>query len=214
MGFRKKHGQPAKPLVRSFEETRNPAPADLDVSLRWFLICARPRAEAKAKEGLEAAGSIVFWPSLHRIICNGRRRIEHDVATFPGYLFASGGLLGPRSDDDEEEAAGPVVAANGRLISSVRDIDGIVKVYGNERGWLRVPGQAIRAVANHQNQAAPEIPPARFAAGTVVNVLSGPFMHLQAVMVEQIGQHEARVMVEFLGGERLVSLGISQLDAA
>lgn len=215
MGRRPPHNQtgPIAP-VRTFVETRNPAPADLDIGLDWLLVCTKPRAEAKAKEGLEAAGCTVFWPSRHRVITFGNRRIEHDVATFPGYLFAAGVPFRARYLDRVQEDRTTVVTVNGRPIDDIRDIDGVQRVVGNERGWLRVPGSAIRAVADYQNGKEPEKPAFRFRPGERVSVISGPFMDFSAVMVEQIGLHEARVLIDILGGERVVSLGISQLDAA
>lgn len=213
MGRRSPHNQPP-PSVRTFTETRNPAPADLDPSLHWLLVCTKPRAEAKAKKGLEAAGCTVFWPSRHRLITLGKRRIEHDVATFPGYLFAAGVPFQARYLDRVEDDRSTVVTVNGRPIDDIRDIDGVQKVIGNERGWLRVPGSAILAVANYQNGKEPEKPAIRFRAGDAVSVISGPFMDFSAVVVEQIGLHEAKVLIEIMGSERVVSLGISQLDAA
>jgi len=213
MVHRKNRERPNQPLVRTFVETRNPAPADLDPGLHWLLVCTRPRAEAKAANGLREAGCTVFWPSRKRVITFGKRRIEHDVAIFPGYLFAAGvpfrAVSHDRVGDDRS-----VVTVNGRPIDDIRDIDGVVRVYGNERGWLRVPPAAIRAVADWQNGKEPEKPALRFHAGDAVHVISGPFMDFSAVVVEQIGLHEAKVLIDFLGGERVVSLGISQLDAA
>lgn len=217
MGRRPPHNQPPPSppsTVRTFVETRNPAPPDLDTGLHWLLVCTRPRAEHKAAEGLRAAGCTVFLPSRKRLITFGKRRIEHDVATYPGYLFAAGVPFRARYVDRVQEDSSTVVTVNGRPIDDIRDIDGVVKVIGNERGWLRVPGAAIRAVADYQNSVEPEKPPLRFKAGERVNVISGPFMDWQAVVVEQIGLHEAKVLIDIMGGERVVCLGISQLDAA
>lgn len=211
MGRRKEH-TPSSP-VRTFVETRNPAPTDLDPNLHWLLVCTRPRAEAKAAEGLRAAGCTVFLPTRKRVITMGKRRIENDVATFPGYLFAAGVPFRAVAHD-HVTADRQVVTVNGRPIDDIRDIDGVVKVYGNERGWLRVPPSVIRGVAELQNAPEPKKPAKRFHPGDNVLVISGPFMDFFAVVVDQVGQHEAKVLIEIMGAEREVSLGISQLDAA
>lgn len=213
MGNRKNRERPAQSTVRTFVETRNPAPADLDLSLHWLLVCTRPRAEAKAAEGLRAAGCTVFLPTRKRVITMGKRRIENDVATFPGYLFAAGVPFRAVAHD-HVTADRQVVTVNGRPIDDIRDIDGVVRVHGTERGWLRVPPAAIAAVADWQNAAEPVVPAKRFKAGQSVMVISGPFLDFSAVVVEQIGLHEAKVLIEIMGAEREVSLGISQLDAA
>lgn len=212
MGRRPPH-TPLPPPVRTFVETRNPAPDDLDPNLHWLLVCTRPRAEHKAADGLRAAGCTVFLPSRKRVITMGKRRIENDVATFPGYLFAAGVPFRAVAHD-HVTADRKVVTVNGRPIDDIRDIDGVVRVHGTERGWLRVPPSAIRAVAAWQNAAEPVAPAKRFEAGQAVMVISGPFLDFSAVVVEQIGLHEAKVLIEIMGAEREVSLGISQLDAA
>lgn len=211
MGRRNPHTPPS--TVRTFEETRIPAPADLDPTLHWLLVCTRPRAETKAAEGLRAAGCTVFLPQVRRVITLGKRRIEHEVATFPGYLFAAG-LPFRAVAHDHVTADRQVVTVNGRPIDDIRDIDGVVKVFGTERGWLRMPPSVIRAVAAIQNEVAPRKPAKRFRPGDNVMVISGPLMDFCAVVVDQISQHEARVLIEIMGAEREVSLGISQLDAA
>lgn len=213
MGFRKKHNAGPVSSVRTFVETRVPAPADLEPNLHWLLVCTRPRAEAKAAEGLRAAGCTVFLPRRRRVITLGKRRVEHEVATFPGYLFAAGVPFRAVAHDHVTEDR-QVVTVNGRPIDDIRDIDGVVKVYGNERGWLRVPPSVIRAVAELQNAPEPKKPAKRFHPGDNVLVISGPFMDFFAVVVDQVGQHEAKVLIEIMGAEREVSLGISQLDAA
>ncbi len=213
MGNRKNRERPAETAVRTFVETMNPAPDDLDPNLHWLLVCTRPRAEAKAAEGLRAAGCTVFLPTRKRVITMGKRRIENDVATFPGYLFAAGVPFRTVAHD-HVTADRKVVTVNGRPIDDIRDIDGVVRVHGTERGWLRVPPSIIRAVAELQNAPEPKRPANRFHPGDNVLVISGPFMDFFAVVVDQVGQHEAKVLIEIMGAEREVSLGISQLDAA
>ncbi|HEV2552728.1 MAG TPA: transcription termination/antitermination NusG family protein [Bosea sp. (in: a-proteobacteria)] len=213
MAKRKNRQRPVDPSVRIFVETRIPAPADLNPNLHWLLVCTRPRAEAKAAEGLKAAGCTVFLPRRRRLIVVGRRRVDHEVATFPGYLFAAGVPFRAVAHD-HVTADRQVVTINGRPIDDIRDIDGVVKVYGNERGWLRVPPSAIKAVADWQNAEEPQLTTPRFLPGERVDIISGPFITFQATVVEAIGLHEARVLIDIFGRETEVTMGISQLDAA
>lgn len=211
--YRKKRERPFVEL-KSVVETRNPAPVDLDLTLRWHLIYTSPRGEARAAKGLAEAGCKVFWPSRHKVIRFGRREITHDVATFPRYLFAAG-VPFREQRFDQVQADRTVVTVNGRPIDDIRDIDGVQDVVGTSAGWLRVPGAAIRAVADYQNSVEPPPPPpARVAPGQRVTVIEGPFISFQAVVVEAIGLAEAEVLIEIFGRATRMRIDIGHLDAA
>lgn len=210
-----------KPLPvpeRTFVETRNRAPDDLDPNLHWLLIGTSPRGERRAREGLEAAGCKVFMPSMHRVITwhYGRRKLEHDVPTFPGWLFAAGVPFRQRSMDHVEDDRRTVVTTNGRPIGDIREIDGIQAVASNNGRWVRVPPAAIRAVADWQNCLAPPPPPMRFAAGSRIKIVGGPFAGFYATAIEAVGFEDAfvDVLVEIFGRSSVVNMGNSQLDAA
>jgi hypothetical protein len=216
---RKNRERPPAPVPqRTFTETRNKAPADLDPSLMWHLIFTAPRREEKARDGLEAAGCKVFLPTMHRVITwnYGRRKLEHDVATFPGWLFAAGVPFRERYVDQVQEDRRTVVTVNGRPINDIRDIDGVQGVISNNGRWVRVPPVSIQAVADYQNCVAPPPPKVRFQADAKVRVLSGPFMGFQASIIENVGINAAvaDVLVDIFGRSTVVSLGTSQLDAA
>lgn len=210
--YRKKRERPFVEL-KSVVETRNPAPAELDLTLRWHLIYTSPRGEARAAKGLAEAGCKVFWPSRHKVIRFGRREITHDVATFPRYLFAAGVPFRERRFD-QVQADRTVVTVNGRPIDDIRDIDGVQDVVGTSAGWLRVPGAAIRAVADYQNSVEPPLPPVRVKPGQRLTVIDGPFMTFQAVVVEAIGLTDAEVLIDIFGRATRMRIGIDQLDAA
>lgn len=201
---------------RERTRTRNPPPVDLDLSAatKWFLVYTAPRAEAKAKKALEDAGCKTFWPSEHIVITAPRRKpIEHDVGTFPRYLFVSGMPFRERHIDRVQDDR-TVVTINGRPIDDIRDIDGVLEVVSNSAGWLRVPNSAIAAIAGYQARKEAPKPEPRLKSGDTARVISGPFMSFQATIVEAIGLHEARVLIDLFGGSVPVTMGIAQLDAA
>jgi transcriptional antiterminator RfaH len=56
---------------------------------QWFLVLAKPSAEAKARVNLERQGYRVYYPRLVRpMFCRGRW-VDRIVALFPRYLFLS-----------------------------------------------------------------------------------------------------------------------------
>lgn len=194
--------------------TRNPAPADLDLSpdRRWYLIYTGPRREAVAEEGLREAGCLTFWPSEHKLVMKGERKLfDGSIGTFPRYLFASGRFL---SGTGETQRA----FVRGRPIMSVRDIDGVSDVVGTALGWQRVPNAAIAIIAAYQNKVETQEtrPEPSFAVtpGMQTLVIAGPFMGFAATVIEAIGLHDAKVAIELLGGQVPVTMPIDQLDAA
>ncbi len=193
--------------------TRNPAPADLDLSpdRRWYLIYTGPRREAVAEEGLREAGCLTFWPSEHKLVMKGERKLfDGIIGTFPRYLFASGRFL---SGTGETQRA----FVRGRPIMSVRDIDGVSDVVGTALGWQRVPNAAIAIIATYQNKPVAELRPEptfKPTLGMQTTVIAGPFMGFAATVIEAIGLHEAKVAIELLGGPVPVTLPIDQLNAA
>ncbi len=203
---------------RTFVETRNKAPEDLDPNLHWLLIATSPRGERRAREGLEAAGCKVFMPSMHRVITwqYGRRRLEHDVPTFAGWLFAAGVPFRERSVDHVQDDRRTVITTNGRPISDIREIPGVQHVVSNNGRWERVPPAAIRAMADWQNRFVPPPPPVRFEAGSRVKLIAGPFSGFYATVIEAVGLRDVfvDVLVEIFGQSTVVNLSNSQLDAA
>lgn len=226
MGFRKRHD--AKPKAefhghqRGIEETKVPAPSTLDLAADWFLVYTAPRMETKVSKALAEAGCSVFLPALHRVITQRYRKIEHDVATFPRYLFAAGAPFRGRGRDYVGEDGVSVITIDGRPVVDIRDIDGVIDVVGTPRGWLKVPRAAIAAVAAFQNDYVapcsnvlrPPKPRRPLANGEQVKVISGPFAAFQASVVEMIGLARAEVLIDIFGQQTPLQIDLDQLDAA
>lgn len=197
--------------------TLNPAPdLDLRPQTKWFVVFTGPRAEAKAKAGLEEAGCSVFWPSSHKIVTVGKRTtFDGDVATFARYLFASGPLLS-RSDDDGEKPPNQMIV-KGKPIGGVFDIEGVQDIVSDSKGWVMVPHFALRAIADYQNGVEapkPEKPKAPFGRGEEATIIDGPFINLQATIVDCLGLHEARVLIDAFGRKVTATMAVAKLRAA
>ncbi|AZO77503.1 MULTISPECIES: hypothetical protein [unclassified Bosea (in: a-proteobacteria)] len=129
--------------------------------------------------------------------------------------FASGPLLSPLDEDDAPAARRLIV--KGKPIGSVFDIDGVQAIVSDSNGWVRVPNTALRAIADYQNgieAAKPEKPKAPFNRGDAATIIEGPFMHLQATIVDCVGLSEARVLIEAFGRYVSVTLSVDGLEAA
>lgn len=207
---------------RGIEETKVPAPDDLDIGAEWYLVYTAPRMESKVSKALAEAGCSVFLPAIHRVITQRYRKIEHDVATFPRYLFAAGVPFRWRGRDYVGDDGVSVITIDGRPVVDIRDIDGVIDVVGTPRGWLKVPRAAISAVAAFQNDYVPPCsnvlrpPKARrpLASGESVKVISGPFASFQASVVEMIGLARAEVLIDIFGQQTPLQIDVDHLDAA
>lgn len=201
---------------RTRTETLNQPPADLDLGpkAKWFLVYTAPRCEAKVQKALDEAGCSTFWPSSRVLITAPRRKpVEHDVGTFPRYLFVSGMPFRQRLIDRVREDR-TVVTVNGRPIDDIRDIEGVQDVVSNSAGWLRVPNAAIAVIAGYQSGKIEERRQPRLRAGDTARVVDGPFMRFQATVIEAIGLEEARVLMDIFGGKVPVTIPLVQLEAA
>lgn len=218
MGRRKEQ----KPFIhiRKVCETKNPAPADLDLSLAWYLVYTAPRMEAKAAKGLADAGCAVFLPSVHKVVRFQRREMDFTLATFPRYFFAAGVPTLRRDRFLVADDGVTVITLNGRPLSDIREIEGVQDIVRTRDQWARVPAPFIKAVADYQNDpravrcSDPRKPALSLQPGQTVRIIDGPFMRFLAVVVEQVGLREADVMINLLGPASRMRVSTSSLDAA
>jgi transcription antitermination factor NusG len=207
-------------------ETLQPAPADLDFGTKeepkhWYLVWTRPRGEAKAAEGLAEAGCQVFWPHFERVIRRKNKpEIRNLISTFPRYLFASGlpklaqrlTVVGPDGKTG--------VTIDGRPIEDIREIEGVVAVIRNERGWCPVPrsdiekiakmhGDHAQPVSSNQRKPRPVITP-----GERVLIIEGPFASFYATVIESVGMETARVLIDIFGRKTPAEFDLAQIAAA
>ncbi|KRE02586.1 hypothetical protein ASE61_15005 [Bosea sp. Root670] len=210
-----------KPFVhfRDVQETKVPAPEDLDLGRDWYLVHCAPRMEAKAAKGLADAGCSVFLPAIRRVIRFQRRETDHQIATFTGYLFASGVPTLGRDRYLVADDGVTVITINGRPLTDIREIEGVMYIVRSQEGWARVPGDAIAKVAAYQNDAVEPRrdilrPDPKLSPGQRVKVISGPFMGFLAEVTEQLGLAEAEVLIELLGKPVPMTVRVEHLDAA
>lgn len=205
------------PATRRVIETRNPAPADLDVSSSWFLVYTAPRGEERAIAGLHEAGCTTFWPSVHRVTIHGKRRNERNVGVFPRYLFASGPLFPAPLKEGEQPKPRCTIRVGGRPISYATEIDGICDVIRGPMGISRVPAAAIAMIAAYQNEAAAEAPAVEanpFHPGEVLTITDGPFASYLAVVDRVLSPTIAEVLISIFGRSTRAEMDVAHLRAA
>jgi transcription antitermination factor NusG len=224
MSRKKRRARPI-PAVEIIE-TLQTAPADLEFGTKespkhWYLVWTTPRGEERAAKGLSEAGCQVFWPHFVRVTKRKNKpEITNKVSTYPRYLFASGlpslaqrlTVVGPDGRTG--------VTIDGRPIDDIRQIDGVVAVVSDDRGWCRVPHPAVRAVIEYQGPVERPVPPpepkkvVKLKPDGRVRVIEGPFAGFQATVVEMIGLEAAKVLIDIFGRQTPAEFELAQIEAA
>jgi transcriptional antiterminator RfaH len=139
----------------------------------WYVVRAKPRAEAMASASLQARGLPTYLPLWQR---RRRRRPDYAEPLFPGYLF---------------------VQSDGRLDWELRarSAPNVVRLLGDDDGPQPVPGALIAEIRARCVQQARE----PFVAGQRVRVTSGPFRELDAIFDgEYPSGDRARVFIQMV----------------
>lgn len=159
---------------------------------RWYVVASKPRQEEIARENLDRQGYQTFLP---RLSMNKRRRGGWATVIeplFPGYLFVYLTL----GEDDP---------------APVRSTVGCVGLVRSGKALVPVPDSIMAPLLKLGE--APQQRDAGFAPGDLVSLEDGPFVGLVAIFEMNRGADRARVLIELLGRQQRVEVGINQLSA-
>lgn len=159
---------------------------------RWYVVASKPRQEGIARENLDRQGYQTFLP---RLSLNKRRRGAWATVIeplFPGYLFVYLTL----GEDDP---------------APVRSTAGCVGLVRSGKALVPVPASIMAPLLTLGEE--PQQPEAAFAPGDLVSLEDGPFAGLEAIFEMNRGADRARVLIELLGRQQRVEVGINQLSA-
>jgi len=169
----------------------NPTQSDSPNAGRWYVVASKPRQEGIACENLERQRYQTFLP---RLTMNKRRRGVWGAIVeplFPGYVFV---YLTLGKDDP----------------APIRSTLGCVGLVRSGTALVPVPDTVMAALLTLGNE--PQEPGAAFAPGDLVVLEDGPFSGLKAVFEMNRGADRARVLIELLGRQQRVEVGINQLS--
>ena len=152
---------------------------------RWFVVQSQPHKELLAARNLENQDYRVFLPRLKKTVRHARRSKTVHAALFPRYLFVALDIERDRW-------------------RSVLGTVGVVTMIMDSGGPKPVPGGVVETLC----QAAASDGIVTFtdslALGARVRFLDGPFAEQVGEVVRLDDKDRVAVLMELMGGERLV----------
>lgn len=158
---------------------------------KWFLIQSKPRNEARALENLLRQGYETYLPLIEVERLQRGKLLRKFEPLFPRYLFLN-------------LAAG---VDNWGPIRSTLGVAGMVR-FGQT--YAAVPDPVIEAIRERTQ----EIRETLFAAGDIVQVVSGPLVGLEGVFEIADGEQRSFVLLEFMQKQQRVSVSTADLRTA
>jgi len=160
-----------------------------DSAPQWYLVHTKPLSERTARANLERQGYATYLPWLVQVTRRQQRWVESIVPLFPRYLFLH--------LDATQRSLRPVYSTIG--VSNLVRFGARCAVVPDEViGELRARADA--ATGLHRLQAA-----ARFARGTRVRIIAGPFCGINGVFERADGAERVVILLNLLGSEMPVA---------
>jgi len=155
----------------------------------WYVIRTKPLKESLAQQNLFQQGYETYLPLILETRKRRQKVISAAAPLFPGYLFIS--------IDTASQNTGPIRSTLG-VIGMLR--------FGDR--MPAVPEPVIANLKQNTNPATGLIRPPQvcFEAGDQVRVATGPCAGLEGIYQEPAGADRARILLEFLGCQRIATL--------
>lgn len=157
--------------------------------LKWYLIQSKPGQTQRAAQELTNQGYEVFLPTLTIEKLKAGKRVEKTEPLFPGYVFIELSELN----------------SNWRPIRSTRGVARLVS-FGNVPAV--VPDDVVEQLRDKVRTQAVQT---SLKPNAPVDIIEGPFQHLNAVFVEYDGEQRAFLLLELLGKWQRLSLPLSHI---
>jgi transcriptional antiterminator RfaH len=156
---------------------------------QWYLVRTKPLAERTARANLERQGFSTYLPRLVQVARRRQRWAESIVPLFPRYLFLH-------------------LDAGRQSLRPVHSTVGVSNIVRFGARCVVVPDEVVEelraradpATGLHRLQAA-----ARFARGTRVRIVAGPFCGINGIFERADGAERVVILLNLLGHEMPVA---------
>ena len=164
---------------------------DRVIPKKWYIWYTQPRVEKKLEKRLEAEGIEVYLPLKKELRQWSDRKKWVEVPLFNGYIFTR---------------------ISRRKFEEVRRTDGIVSyVRFNGEAATLSDGEIERIRQLITDPANLEVVHHHFDEGEKVNIIAGPLMGIEGLVVQHKGAKKVAVNIEKLGKSILVNVPINCL---
>lgn len=162
--------------------TQQIAPISFPLGRAWYVVSAFSRSEDDIEREVIDLGFEAYVPrqKVKRIVRG--RRVEQEVALFPGYLFVS-------FDHDRDNWA------------FILDIDGVIEILRNSNVPVRVNATIIDRLrrAEAAGQFDKTKPGAEFSEGQEVEIMEGPMAGLIAKIKSARAKNRIKILTNLFG---------------
>ena len=164
------------------------------INKRWFCIYTNAREEQIAFQELLLQGLDLYFPRYKRKVNHARKSQEKIYPLFPRYFFAlQNNEISLSSLKRTRGLANYIHYHDGTPVFVHQEVINFLKAREDSCGYIQLNNQ-------------------RFNQGDTVVVTEGIFTRLSAVFLHQKDVERARIMLEFMGREHIVSIPLDSLD--
>lgn len=162
----------------------------------WYLIITKPQSEIKAQENLLRQGYETYLPLVQTLRRRNGKNIKRTEAFFPRYLLIS---LDKKTD-------------NWSPIRSTVGVVGIVRFGGMP---AVVPNTILDNLKKNENEfGLQSIENKVLNQGDKVKIIDGPFEGYKAVYQKMKSTERVSVLLDIVGKNTKVILGVNELELA
>lgn len=162
----------------------------------WYLIVTKPLSEFKAQENLLRQGYQTYLPLVQTSHRRNGQNVKCTEAFFSRYLFIS---LDKETD-------------NWSPIRSTIGVAGMVRFGGIP---VVVPENMVANLKNNENEfGLQSIEKKELKSGDKVEIIDGPFEGYKAIYQRMKSSERVTVLLDLVGKNTQVTLGIDELDTA
>tara|TARA_Y100001970_G_C14133729_1_gene803142 strand:+ start:842 stop:1348 length:507 start_codon:yes stop_codon:yes gene_type:complete len=161
---------------------------------QWICIYTNFREENLASASLSKIGCRIYFPRYKKVINHARKKVEKILPLFPRYFFA--------------------LKDKNFSLSDLNSARGLNKYISNEKGF---PSSVDESVINflksrEDSDGLIKINHKRFKTGDKIRITKGQFSSLYGIFSSENDEERAKIMMNFLGREHLLSINLNYLD--
>ena len=160
----------------------------------WFCVYTNFREEHIAFQELLLQNLHLYFPRYRQTVRHARKTQEKVYPLFPRYFFALHDSIVSFSVLKRTRGLATYIHhSDGTPVCVSQEVIDFLKAREDSHGYIRMNNQ-------------------RFKSGENIQVIQGPLSSLSAVFLTQKDEERAKIMLDFMGREQILSVPLDYLD--